>query len=443
MLGSGMPQVTAVISAAGVEQVQAGKVTLITDGEGSVLLPFRPDTFDRFQKMSAADLLEGGSPIDLKGKYVLIGTAVSGIEDMHPTPLSRTTPGVYVHALLADTLLHGRAPYTPAWEPGLQVLLSALLGLTATVLLAYFPMSVGVILSLTLFHAILAGSFLLLRFQGLAITPVIPALTLLLALGFLVVLRSRIGERYVLERIRELVASQECALRGFASVAETRDPETGAHILRTQHFVRALAQHLSTHPDFRKELTPEHVQLIVNSAPLHDIGKVSVPDAVLLKPGKLTEEEFEVMKQHAATGYEVLRRARAGCDPGDELTFLHYAEEMALTHHEKWDGTGYPQSLREDSIPLSGRLMALADVYDALRSKRVYKPPFSHEKAREIILEGRGKHFDARLVDAFFAIEAEFDQIWELHPDDPQPEGSTTGEAGAAQRKLSEPLTSA
>ncbi|EHA1125374.1 HD domain-containing protein, partial [Vibrio navarrensis] len=166
-----------------------------------------------------------------------------------------------------------------------------------------------------------------------------------------------------------------------------------------------LATFLAQSPQHQSLLTAKYIDLLYKSAPLHDVGKVGIPDSVLLKPGKLTDEEFAIMKGHPQIGADALSIAEKRMGSS---SFLRVAKEISLTHHEKWDGSGYPNQLSGEEIPLSGRLMALADVYDALISKRVYKPAFSHEKAREIILEGRGKHFDPQVVDAFLAVEQDF-----------------------------------
>jgi putative two-component system response regulator len=215
-------------------------------------------------------------------------------------------------------------------------------------------------------------------------------------------------EKLVEERTRKLALTQAVTIESLATLAEYRDPETGGHIKRTQNYVKALAVHLKDHPRFRSELNDEVIDLLYLSAPLHDLGKVGVRDDVLLKPGRLTDEEFEEMKKHTVYGEEALRitEQKLGGD-----TFLQYAREIAYTHQEKWDGSGYPQGLKGKAIPTPGRLMALADVYDALISKRVYKPPLPHEKAVEIIIEGKGKHFDPDVVDAFLELEDTFRNI--------------------------------
>ena len=215
-------------------------------------------------------------------------------------------------------------------------------------------------------------------------------------------------EKLVAERTRRLALTQAVTIESLATLAEYRDPETGGHIKRTQNYVKALAVHLKDHQRFRSELNDDVIELLYMSAPLHDLGKVGVRDNVLLKPGRLTDDEFEEMKKHTIYGEEALRISEQKLG---EDSFLQYAREIAYTHQEKWDGSGYPQGLRGDEIPTPGRLMALADVYDALISKRVYKPPFPHEKAVEIIVEGKGKHFDPDIVDAFLQLEDTFRNI--------------------------------
>lgn len=217
-------------------------------------------------------------------------------------------------------------------------------------------------------------------------------------------------EEMVAERTRELALTQDVTIMTMASLAETRDPETGSHILRTQHYVKLLAQTLQHHPRFAAELSDAAIELLFKSAPLHDIGKVGVPDHILLKPGKLTDEEFKEMKKHCGYGWNAIKAAQKHLGSN---SFLRYAGEIAFTHHEKWDGTGYPRGLKGEEIPLSGRLMALADVYDALTSKRVYKAAFSHETTLDIIRDGVGKHFDPDVAEAFFACADEFKRIAE------------------------------
>lgn len=216
-------------------------------------------------------------------------------------------------------------------------------------------------------------------------------------------------ETEVAKRTREVVAIQDVTILAMASLAETRDSDTGNHIRRTQFYVKALAQHLSTHPKFSTQLTDTYIQLLFKSAPLHDIGKVGIPDRILLKPGRFEPHEFEVMKTHTTLGRDAIEHAEKQL--GMSVDFLSMAKEIALSHQEKWDGSGYPQGLAGNAIPLSARLMAVADVYDALISRRVYKEGMPHEKAVTIIKEGRGTHFDPDIADAFVALQEKFREI--------------------------------
>ncbi|MBB1075830.1 response regulator [Rhodoferax sp. 4810] len=216
-------------------------------------------------------------------------------------------------------------------------------------------------------------------------------------------------EAEVEKRTREVMAIQDVTILAMASLAETRDNETGNHIRRTQYYVRALAERLREHPRFRHYLTTHQIALLFKSAPLHDIGKVGIPDRILLKPGRFTPEEFEIMKTHTTLGRDAIRHAESQL--GYSVNFLECAKEIAYSHQEKWNGTGYPEGIGGEDIPISARLMAVADVYDALISRRVYKAGMPHEEAVRIICEGRGSHFDPDIVDAFLDIADVFQAI--------------------------------
>lgn len=216
--------------------------------------------------------------------------------------------------------------------------------------------------------------------------------------------RLRAGERLLALETRDLT------IFALARLAESRDPETGAHLERIRCYSRILAEHLAGTERYRCVIDADYVQMIYRTSPLHDIGKVGIPDCVLLKPGRLTDREFAIMKEHARIGAETLDAAARECP---EAEFLIMARDIALTHHEQYDGGGYPAGLVGDQIPLCGRIVALADVYDALTVKRVYKAAFTHEVARSIILEGRGSHFDPHIVEAFLACENEFIRVRE------------------------------
>ena len=216
-------------------------------------------------------------------------------------------------------------------------------------------------------------------------------------------------ESEVARRMRENELIQAVSIRALAHLAETRDNETGNHIQRTQGYVRLLATRLATHPRFSDTLTAPYIDMLARSAPLHDIGKVGIPDRILLKPGKLTPEEWSVMKTHTVLGSEAI--ALAERDLHTSVGFLSQAKEIARWHHERWDGSGYPDGLAGDDIPLSARLMALADVFDALISRRVYKAPIPFDTVREMIAEERGHHFDPDIAEVFVAGHHDFEAI--------------------------------
>lgn len=226
--------------------------------------------------------------------------------------------------------------------------------------------------------------------------------------------QNQLLERKVRERTEELDRTKYAAIFCMASLVEARDNETGKHLLRTQNYVRVLAEALKNHPRFRHYLDEHTIELLYKTAPLHDIGKVGVPDRILLKPGKLDSEEWVLMKKHPDHGYEALLRAEQEMGTTD---FLQVAKEIIYTHHEKWDGSGYPRGLKGDEIPIAGRLMAVADVYDALICRRVYKSSFTHEVAVEMIRQAAGYHFDPDIAKVFLERQEEFKQIASLYAD--------------------------
>ena len=236
--------------------------------------------------------------------------------------------------------------------------------------------------------------------------------------------QNRTLERMVAERTRkiqeqsdelarrssQIIAAQSATISAFCSLVEARDNETGNHILRTQHYMLALCEVMRLSPHHALELTDENITQIFKSAPLHDIGKVAIPDHILLKPGKLDPAEWEIMKRHAEFGAAAIAAAQGEIGNAD-TSFLEYARLIALTHHERWDGSGYPRALAGGDIPLAGRMMAVADVYDALISRRIYKPPYSHDEAIAMIVEERGKHFDPEIIDRMLTISGRFADI--------------------------------
>jgi putative two-component system response regulator len=224
-------------------------------------------------------------------------------------------------------------------------------------------------------------------------------------------------EQEVGRRVREVIVIQDVIIMAMASLAETRDNQTGNHIRRTQNYVKALARKLNDHPRYRDELNDEAIEKIYRSVPIHDIGKSGIPDNILLKPGKLTADEFQVAKRHVNFGRDAILAAEGMLSVQPHL--LRYAREIVYSHHEKWDGSGYPEGLAGDAIPVSARLMAIADVYDTVIGKRVYKAAMTHEQAVDAIVKGKGTQFDPDMVEAFADIAEEFRSISKKYADQP------------------------
>lgn len=248
-------------------------------------------------------------------------------------------------------------------------------------------------------------------------TPVLPALLLARVATHIELRRLRNASkdelarvnRLVADRTRQVVEVRDAAIMAIACLAEVNDPDTASHVRRTQRYFTALARELRFHGNYRAELGDIDIALMAQAVPLHDIGKLRVPDAILNKPGRLTPDEFEVMKLHTVYGRDAIACVETAV--GGDTRFLRYAHEIAGSHQEWWNGAGYPEGLRGTDIPLSARLMAVADVYDALISPRVYKPTFTHETAIELIRQSSGEHFDPDIVDALLVVENEFKTI--------------------------------
>ena len=212
----------------------------------------------------------------------------------------------------------------------------------------------------------------------------------------------------VRKKSKQIEKLQGGLLMVLADIIESRDKCTGDHIRKTAEYSRIILKKLREKGEFKDILTDEYINNVVRAAPLHDIGKINIPDAILNKDSRLTDEEYEIMKGHAYAGYEIIEKAIANLE---DSGYLEQAKQMAHYHHEKWDGSGYPDHLTGENIPLSARVMAVADVFDALLSKRSYKEPFTFEKAKSIIIEGSGKHFDPKVVEAFVEAEEEIHEI--------------------------------
>ena len=445
----------AVMRASGVTHgtiVDADHVLALRIGERRVPIDAHAEAMLRFNgrpalypSLPAVDVLNGAyRASELKGKIVFVGTSAVGLNDYHNTAVDARFPGLKIQAAMAENMLSSDVVAVPAWA-GLAgfvacLAIGALMSTLFVVASGLYPMIAGCLLTWATTLTVCATVFL----NSGRFIPVAAQLLLVAALFV-----TFVAIRFVIERRRTwrgqklLENARQVTIEAMASVAETRDPETGAHIKRTQHYVRAVAEELRRNGDCVDTLTPDYIELLFLSAPLHDIGKVGVPDHILLKPGRLTPAEMEQMKRHAEFGRKIIHSTAESID-GDN--FLSIAGEIAGSHHEKWDGSGYPLGLAGAAIPLPGRIMAIADIYDALISRRCYKAPFPHAQAMAMIREGRGTTFDPVVLDAFLCIEPTIQDIAHRYQDEPVDEGPAeltvrivdSVRAGAASKVLSE-----
>jgi CHASE2 domain-containing sensor protein len=389
--------------------VQLGRNRTHTDAQGNVLLRYRGPS-GTFPTFSATGILSGPLP-DLRGRVAIVGPTASGLGDNHITPMDRVFPGIEIHATLLDNLLQKDALIRPAWGVGAEACSIVLVGILSSLLMmSGGPLTCAVSLALGA-TGLWSASLWLLNGPGYWISPLSAEMILLGNMALLSLIKYGLEERELRVRSQQLLQAQDATILSLTALAETRDPETGGHIRRTREYILVLARCLARKPKFRQRLDQETIELLYKSAPLHDIGKVGIADSILLKPGRLSAREFKDMQRHTSLGAQTLAEAERLSTNGGDRSFLGLAREIALSHHEKWDGTGYPQGLKGDDIPLGGRLMALADVYDALVTKRVYKDAMPHEEAVQIILAGRGSHFDPDVVDAFEQSRNEFLEI--------------------------------
>jgi adenylate cyclase len=389
--------------------IRVGSHRIPVDQRGYALLRFNGPS-QRYASLSAVDVLGGRvRPADLRGKIVFIGSSAVGLHDVHPTAVDRDFSGLKIQSVMAQNILDGHSVRIPVWGGNAALLFGLLLALVFSSL---FVAGRGLLILATFCVVSAAAMVALVALVFVRTGLFIPTGAPLLVLGALLVLsfviRFAVNQRRAQRWRRQLENARQVAIESMAAVAETRDPETGGHIKRTQYYVRAIAEQLQRSGHHAQTLTREYIDLLFLSAPLHDIGKVGVPDYILLKPGPLTPDELKIMRQHAEFGRKIIHSMAKQIE-GDN--FLLIAGEIAATHHEKWDGTGYPDRLRGHDIPLSGRIMAVADIYDALISKRCYKHPFPHDRAKALMRDLGEGTFDPVVLDAFLAIETEILQI--------------------------------
>ncbi len=413
--------------------LKIGEHRIPIDRSGYALLRFNGPS-RVYSSVPAVEVLSGQvRPKDLAGKIVFIGSSAVGLNDVHATAVDAEFSGLKIQSVMAQNILDDAVVRVPVWGGGLALALGLLVAAVFGLLcVSGYRLTVVSLATVMAASALLGSMAMAFQHTGLFLPMGGPLLTLCVVLVGGFALRFVFSQRQALRWRRQLANARQVAIESMAAVAETRDPETGAHIKRTQHYVRAIAEELRRTRQHPALLTEEYIELLFLSAPLHDIGKVGVPDHILLKPGPHTPEEREIMRGHAHFGRKIIYSTARSIE-GDN--FLRIAGEIAATHHEKWDGTGYPDGLQGEQIPLSGRIMAVADIYDALISRRCYKDPYPHERAKAMMQELRGTTFDPAVLDAFFAIEAQVVAIAERYRDDdaPLPVATKTVEATGAR----------
>jgi len=394
--------------------LQVGDRAIPIDLSGAMLINYR-NRKKAFTHISAADLMAQAVDREkLNGAIVFVGTSAVGLWDFQSTPGDPIFPAIAVHATVADNLLKGDVRFRPHPAAGVEVLVAIVCGILFVVAHARLRASTGLLLFIACAAGLSAVSFLIFSETGAFFSPILPISILVANFTAVNLLRFWKEENKARLSIRNLSQAQEAIIESMASMTETRDSDTGGHIQRTREYVRLLAGELKKDPQYEGILTDDLLNSIYRSAPLHDIGKVGISDRILLKQGRLSKKEFEEMKRHTIIGRNII--AATNRKLGSQ-SFLKIAHELVYTHHEKWDGTGYPQGLKEEQIPLSGRLMALADAYDALISRRVYKPAFAHEKAVAAIRSESGKSFDPKIVDVFGRLTDDFKKISQKYTD--------------------------
>ena len=394
-----------------------GARTVSLDGKGDLLLRFRGRK-RTFPYISAAEVMNGRIAAGtLRDKIAFVGTTALGTREVVATPLDTLFTGVEVQATVADNLVAQDPLRRPDSSAALETLATLFVGMAIAVLVAATPQVPGAIGSLGGVAAVWVGAVALLSTQGLFVSPLEPTIALTAAVATMTIARS-VGDRRRadVERRRadsaghQKTNAQRLMIQTLLSLTETRDLQTGRHSRRTQQYANVLAEELATVNGFSDYLTPERVLLLSSLAPLHDIGKVGIPDHILNKPGALTPDELAEMRKHPALGYEVILKAEQEVGVRDDA-ILAMAKDIVYTHHEKWDGTGYPRGLKARDIPIPGRVMAVVDVYDAAVTRTLYRQPMSHDAAVAFIIGGRGTHFDPAVIDAFVIVAPVFEGI--------------------------------
>jgi adenylate cyclase len=382
--------------------LQLGDRTVPLDGKSNLLLRYRGPK-RTFPYVSAAEVLSGeATPDTFKDKVVFVGTTALGTREVVTTPIDALFAGVEVQATVADDLLQRDFLHAPDSRILIEAVIVLAAGGIVTLLVGAMGLAWGGAGIVAVVVAVWVSAFRLMS-SGTFLSPVYPTIGVVAAYAAMAVAHLLLERRRADREGHDRAISQRLMVQGLLSLTEVRHAETGRHSRRTRHYARVIAEQLALHEGFGAYLTPDRIAMLSGLAPLHDIGKVGVPDRLLNKPGALTEEELSEMRKHPEHGRDVILHAEQDVGVPDDV-LLAMAKDIVYTHHEKWDGTGYPRGLRGRAIPLVGRLIALVDVYDAITTRRTYREPMSHEQAVAFIADGRGTHFDPEIVDAFLEV---------------------------------------
>jgi adenylate cyclase len=385
----------------------AGGGLVPLDDRGTIALRFRSGEH-AFPHVSAADVLDGRvDAAVLRNRVVFVGTAAA---DQVAVPGGRRLSRLVVHATAADNLLRGDFIINAPYARPIVVAATLVLGPLAAWLVLVSGVRRGAIAAGGLAAGLWIVAAVLVQTSGLFLSPALPTLAVLGTIG--AALASRLGRERLgsADEQRRRQQAQALLVQSLMTMVELRDPSTGRHARRTQAYCRLLAQRLAHVPGYREYLTAERIEYISWLAPLHDIGKVGVRDAVLGKPSALSEDEITEMRRHPIVGFEAISRAQryVGMDSAHDDALLQIAKDIVYTHHERWDGGGYPRGLRGREIPVAGRIVAVVDVYDALVEARPYRRRIPHQEAVDAITCGRGTQFDPEVVDAFMTVSNDF-----------------------------------
>ena len=390
--------------------LMVGDRAVPVDGRANALVRYRGQK-QTFPYVSAADVMSGRVPPGtLQDKIVFVGTTALGTREVVATPLDTLFTGVEVQATVADNLLQQDFMSRSQLGTLLEAVVVLALGIAVTWLVSSASTPSGLIGSGIAIAALWYGAGSLLSTTGVFVSPLMPTIGVIGALSTMTLAKFTVERGRADIAGRDKTNAQRLMIQTLLSLTETRDAETGRHSRRTQQYVRLLAERLATHPQFQDYLTPERIELVSSLAPLHDIGKVGVPDHILNKPGALTAEELAEMRKHPEYGYEVILKAESRVGVRDDV-ILAVAKDIVYTHHERWDGNGYPRKLRGTQIPIEGRVMAVVDVYDATTTRTLYRPSMSHDDAVKFIVDRKATHFDPAVVEAFVDVAPRFQAV--------------------------------